>query len=261
MMTAFKKYSFLVIFIFTAQACKKTNGYAPDPTLTDILFPATPTQRVDLGDGTVFNGTGDSLQTNISVKTADSYSISVVFKANVTNVVGHIVWEGLSTANGWGNTLAAPNQETHISIGNVCGPPFTNCPAGQTISPQADLLTFFLGDTQQAEDSGVLNISIPFIETTAQHIVSVSIENLSTVPKAYMYLDGLKVGEDLIGNPLRVQKSSFNNLMKVASPGAAQRYFNGSVSQVMAAESVLNSSQAYGLCIYFKDKYNLNCQK
>ena len=142
----------------------------------------------EIAQGQDFNGTGNYVQTSsTTLKTADTFTIGTWFNADATDYTRMLLWEGMSSANGFGDPTAwGTKQERHIAMGSVTA-------AGVTSS---DYLSFFLGDTDAPTDAGVIQISTRFTDIAGWHYVSVVVSNMSAAPTATMYLDGVAVGTD-----------------------------------------------------------------
>ena len=183
--------------------------------------------------GRDFNGTGAYVQTSSTVlKTADSFTIGTWFNADATNYAHHLLWEGMSGANGFGQPGGeATNQEMHISLGSVT--------AFNTNSD--NYLSFFLGDVDAPVDSGVLQIQTPFADTAGWHYVSVVVSNLSTAPSATMYLDGIAVGTDN-GTLARTSRAGWDTALQFGKPGVAARYFDGALDDVGIATTARSAN-------------------
>lgn len=176
-----------------------------------------------IGSGDNFDGISDYVSTTSSeAKTADDFTISLWFNADATNFSRTLIWQGVSTGNGFGDPGFGGHPEMNISLGSVNT-------AGTTFSNN---LSFFLG--RDAADSNAINISTAFTDTAGWHHVVVIVSNMSTSPTATMYLDGSSVGTDT-GTTTETSRTSWNTDMRFGRPGAAERYYDGGLDEVRLA--------------------------
>src|SRR5690606_22949243 len=106
---------------------------AKDGTLTDEDADSTRGAAAKADGGIDLAGDADYIQTTSDdLKTADTFTISLWFKADSTAFSHHLVWQGISTGNGYGEPTYVP--EMHITMG-TSAPIYTD-----------NVLTFFLGD-------------------------------------------------------------------------------------------------------------------
>ncbi len=208
-----------------------------------------------------FNGTSDFYQTNVNLAADDFFSITVWLQPNSTNQVRHIFWQGVSTGNGFGNSIGSPDQEMSLSIGNVCditqpGP----CPPSQTANTTINVISFHMGDTQAGESPGVLNISVPFTEVSRPTMVTIVVEGLSSSPQATMYVNGQLVGTDT-GSTTRTARNNWNTNLRLAGPGASNRFLDGQLFQILTHLRILSEKDVKSLCWYKKSEFNTACVK
>jgi len=163
----------------------------------------------------------DYIQTTSNeMQAADNFTISLWFNADATDYAHHLIWEGNSSGDGWGESYSV--EEMHISMGNYVAGNVNN------------VLSFFLGDRDaQYEDANnkILNISTPFTDITNWHQVAVSVSNMNTSPSATMYLDGSSVGSDT-GTTSWTGRSTWNTDLRFGRPGTSTRYFDGVLDEV-----------------------------
>lgn len=191
-----------------------------------------------IGGALVFDGDGDYVQTDLmeELQTAENFTITAWFKTNVTaSGQHHILWEGDVGGNGWGS-----QQELHIGI-NHFG--YNNKVVG------------YYG---QGGDLDGLNINIvsleDFTDTSQWHHLALVIENANgPVVSGALYLDGEWVepfvdGFETGGTPFPtidsvespIDRSEWNTPLRIGSPGAAQRYFDGMIDDVTVWNQALS---------------------
>ncbi|RLS75286.1 MAG: DUF2341 domain-containing protein, partial [Planctomycetota bacterium] len=176
-----------------------------------------------IGSGDNFDGISDYVSTTSSeAKTADDFTISLWFNADATDFAHHLIWQGETGGNGFGDPGFGGHPEMNISLGSVNT-------AGTTFSNN---LSFFLG--RDAADSNAINISTAFTDTAGWHHVVVIVSNMSTSPTATMYLDGSSLGTDT-GTTTETSRTSWNTDMRFGRPGAAERYYDGGLDEVRLA--------------------------
>jgi len=173
-----------------------------------------------IGSGDNFDGISDYVSTTSSeAKTADDFTISLWFNADATDFAHHLIWQGETGGNGFGNPFPG-QQEMHISLGNVLA------------GPVSDVLTFFLGDTNEV--TGNLNITTAFTDVTGWHHVSVVVSGMNTTPSATMYLDGVDVGSDT-GTLGLTSRTAWDSPLRFGGPSAVQRHYDGGLDEIRLA--------------------------
>ncbi len=256
------RYLFFLILILSS--CNKT-GFSPSEATIPPTYLFGPDLIDDLKAGIdftgTFNGTSDFYQTNVNLAADNFFSVTAWVRPNTTNQVRHIFWQGLSTGNGFGNSIGSQDQEMSLSIGNVCdltqpGP----CPAAQTANTTFNVISFHMGDTQAGESPGVLNISMPFTETSRPTMITVVVEDLSSSPRATMYVNGQLVGTDT-GTLARTARNNWNTNLRLAGPGASNRFLDGQLFQILTHLRVLTEKDVKSLCWYKKAEFDTACVK
>jgi hypothetical protein len=177
-------------------------------------------QTGQVDSGLNFDGTADYVQTTSSeLQTADNFTISAWFNADDTLFAHHLIWQGVGTANGFGDP---GDQEMSISLGNdIGGTDFDN------------VLAFNLGDTD-GSNANVISIETAFTDTTGWHQVVVTVSNMSTSPSASMYLDGVLVGSDTGASP-ETDRNLWDTDLRFGRPGADQRHYDGMLDEVQVS--------------------------
>jgi len=177
----------------------------------------------NIADGDDFNGTNGYIQTDSNeLQTENNFTISLWFNADATNFARHLVWEGLGTANGFGDGAASTHQEMHLSFGRLTG----------GVS-EANYLTFFLGDTDDVYGD-IIQASYAFSDITNWHHAAVVVTGLGSSPRAELFLDGSSVASDT-GLVARTSRTSWNTNLRFGRPGANERYFDGGLDEVRIA--------------------------
>jgi len=189
------------------------------------------------GGAAEFDGVDDYIQTTSEeLKTANNFTISTWFKADDTNPSHHIIWQGEGDENGWGNSCDGTHHEMHLSIGGVEGP--------STII--GDVLSFHIGDCEEAESSDTIYIETPFTDTTNWNHVLVTVEAMSSSPRAEMFIDGVSVGSDT-GTTTRTSRTTWDTDLRMGRPGASQRFFGGQLDEVAIWNRTLSSDEILNL--------------
>jgi len=162
-----------------------------------------------------FDGSDDYIQTtSADLKTLNDFTLGGWFKADATDHAHHIVWQGVSGANGWGN-----GQEMHLTIGGAIG-------AGNV----DDVLSFMLGDSDGG-DSTVLYLTTPFTDTANWNHAMVTVSDLSGTPTAELFLNGVSVDTDT-GTTAGTPRTNWDTNLRIGRPGADSRYFDGFIDDV-----------------------------
>jgi hypothetical protein len=199
-----------------------------------------------VGGALVFDGDGDYVQTTLmsELHTGENFTIAAWFKTNVTaEGQQHILWAGDVAGNGWG-----AQQELHIGINHFA---YSNKVIG-FFGSGADLDGFSINIVGKED----------FADTSAWHHVALAIKNASgPVVTGKLYLDGAWV-EPLVegfetadGVPFPTTDSTenppdraeWNTALRIGSPGAAQRYFNGMIDDVTVWDQALDQDDVQDL--------------
>jgi hypothetical protein len=177
-------------------------------------------------NGKDFDGSTGYIQTSSNeLETENNFTITLWFQADATDFAHHLVWEGQSISNGWGNDPPTNEQEMHISLGWIAA-------IGEN-----DWLSFFLGDEDTSESSDVLDLKTNFTDTSGWHYAAVTVSNLNTSPAAELFLDATSVGTDT-GTTTRTGRSNWDTDLRLGRPGDAERYFNGGLDEVRISATV-----------------------
>ena len=180
--------------------------------------------------GLDFDGVNDYIQTTSDeLKTSNNFTISAWFKADSTAYAKHLIWEGISTGNGFGST-PQDQPEMNLSFGNYSG------------GSSSDNLSFFLGDTDSSESGDVLQISISFTDTTNWNYVTVTVSNLDTSPSAELFLNGVSEGTDT-GSVAKAIRTGWDTALRIGRSGTDDRYFNGFMDEVRVYNAVLSDAE------------------
>jgi type IV pilus assembly protein PilY1 len=168
--------------------------------------------------GREFNGTGGYVSTaSQDLKSADSFTISLWFKADATNFAHHLIWQGENDGNGWGG-----QQEMHLTLGNRnSGNSYDN------------RLVFFLG-YREASAGNPLSISYAFSDTGSWHHAAVVVSGMSGSPAATLYLDGAAIGSDTSSTSETV-RADWNTGFRLGRPYPNERRFDGKLDEVRIA--------------------------
>jgi len=169
-------------------------------------------------DGSLdLDGTNDYVQTTSNdLQTLENFTLSVWFKVDSTTSPQHIIWEGPSTQNGWGDGSGNPlSHELHLTICKFD----TN-----------DTLNFFYG----FEESGdvwipAVEINVSFTDTTNWNHAAVVMTGAGTSPSAELFLNGVSQGTD---TGTQTNRSAWDTNLRFGRPGSNQRFFSGSIDEI-----------------------------
>ncbi|MCW4040213.1 MAG: DUF2341 domain-containing protein [Candidatus Bathyarchaeota archaeon] len=175
-------------------------------------------QVIGRNDGSLdLDGTNDYIQTTSNeLETLENFTLSVWFKVDSTTTPQHIIWEGPSSQNGWGDGSGNPlSHEMHLTIGKF---------------DANDTLNFFYG----YEESGdvwvpAVEINMSFTDTTNWNHAVVVMTGAGTSPSAELYLNGVSQGTD---TGTQTNRSAWDTSLRIGRPGSDQRYFNGTIDEV-----------------------------
>ena len=169
-------------------------------------------------DGSLeLDGMNDYIQTTSNdLQTLENFTLSVWFKVDSTTSPQHIIWEGPSTQNGWGDGSGNPlSHELHLTI----------CKFDAN-----DTLNFFYG---YEESGGVwipaVEINISFTDTTNWNHAAVVMTGAGTSPFAELFLNGVSQGTD---TGTQTNRSAWDTNLRFGRPGSNQRYFTGSIDEI-----------------------------
>jgi len=179
-------------------------------------------------DGSLnLDGNDDYIQTTSNeLKTLDSFTLSVWFKADSTTVPQHILWEGPASQNGWGDGSGNPDShEMHLTICKFD----TN-----------NTLNFFYGyEGSGSNFTPAVEIIMPFSDTTNwNHAVAV-MTGAGTSPSAELFLNGVSQGTD---TGTQTNRTAWDTNLRIGRPGPSQRYFDGMTDEVRILETAASAS-------------------
>ncbi len=133
----------------------------------------------------VFDGVDDYVQTagsSLDLSTATNFTLSAWFKTDTTAGQHHILWQGVSTENGWGSPSdnSPTSSEMHLTVGRY---------------DVNDKITFFMGydvnDTASIDITSASN----FTDTSGWHQAVVVVSDLGGgTLQADLYVDGVLEG-------------------------------------------------------------------
>ncbi|MGE5831463.1 MAG: DUF2341 domain-containing protein, partial [Methanomicrobiales archaeon] len=183
-----------------------------------------------IGYGRAFDGGTQYITTpSTDLKTATDFTISTWFKSSNTAFAHHLIWEGLSSANGWGESWY--EQEMHISLGEFVNP-----------NQVSNKISFFYGDNDIGRDTGDIGINQTFSDTSGWHLVEAVVTGAGgSSPGATLYLDGSPIGSDT-GTQARTGRASWDTSLQFGKPGASTRYFQGNLDEVHIATTARSSN-------------------
>jgi hypothetical protein len=193
------------------------------------------------GGSLEYDGDGDYIQTTLfdELHTAENFTISAWFKTNVTDSgQQHILWIGDVGGNGWGG-----QAELHLGI-NHFG--FSN------------KLVFYFGSGTDS-DGQCINIAslADFTDTGNWHHIAGVIENANgPTVTGTLYLDGEVVAPFVDGfendgvafptidsTDLVPDRTDWDTDLRIGSPGATRRWFDGNIDDVQVFNRALTQSE------------------
>jgi len=196
------------------------------------------------GGAVDFDGDGDYLQTTLfdELHTAENFTVSAWFRTNVTDSgQQHILWIGDVGGNGWG-----AQAELHMGV-NHFG--FSN------------KLVFYFGSGADTDGESINIVSLDdFSDTSGWHHLAGVVENANgPVVTGAMYLDGAMVAPFVDGfetgdgvafptidsTDTAPDRTPWNTALRIGSPGAAQRWFNGMIDDVRVYSRALDASEIF----------------
>lgn len=170
-----------------------------------------------IGNGRRFDGHDDFIEVSGSLaKTASALTIGLWFRTDTTDSAHHLVWQGESSGNGSGS-----DQELHLNFGTI-----DDSVGGRV----GGYLNFFLGDQEVNDTQDVLQIRVPFTDTSAYHYAVAVLSGLNTAPRAWLFLDGAFVGSDS-GTKARTGRDQWNEQIRIGRPGSMESHFDGSLDE------------------------------
>lgn len=190
-----------------------------------------------LGSGGLsFDGTNDFVSTNSSVAaTSASFTLSSWFQAGRTTGQNHLLWQGYSGGNGFGDPgfNSPASSEMGLSIGTY---------------NQDNKVVFFLGYDvpENGADSIYIVSASDFTDTSDWHHVAVTVEDIGGgVMQAFLYVDGVLEGTD---TGVQNDRSNWGDL-RIGSTGASTRFFDGQLDDVRVYDNSLSADQVSSLAL------------
>ena len=184
-----------------------------------------------IGTGALnLDGVDDYVQTtSTQLKTENSFTIALWFKARSTVFGRHLVWQGIATGGGWG-----AEQEMHLSLGELI----------TSGSGTSNRLSFFLGNTDSfvTPPADVISFGVNFTDTANWNFVAVTVSDLDTSPSASMYLSGVLVGTDT-GITSNTTRGLWDTALRFGRPGTATRFFNGTIDDIRIYNTALTAAE------------------
>lgn len=179
-------------------------------------------------NGLNFNGTSGYVQTPVSLKTVNNYTISLWFRSGDTVNPRHLVWQGPATENGWGVNDTPATLEMHLSFSFVGGAP-ANC------------LGYYYGyvDTVGSTQTYITQANGAFTDTTNWNHLAVSVQNAGSAPFASLYLNGNLIGS---ASGTQTNRAAWNTNLRLARPGVAQRFYQGDMDEVSVQNTARDAS-------------------
>ncbi|MDX1407871.1 MAG: LamG-like jellyroll fold domain-containing protein, partial [Saprospiraceae bacterium] len=182
-----------------------------------------------------FDGVDDYVQTTSStldLSTATSFTLSAWFQTDTTSGAHHILWQGVSSQNGWGDPSdgTPTSSEMHLTVGRHD----TN-----------DKITFFLGYLDSDANSIDITSASNFTDTSGWHHAVVVVSDLGGgTLQADLYVDGVLEGSD---TGTQIDRSQWDSDLLIGRPGAAQRFFDGKIDDIGIYDRALTSTEVSAL--------------
>ncbi|MGD8934195.1 MAG: Ig-like domain-containing protein, partial [Gammaproteobacteria bacterium] len=187
-----------------------------------------------------FDGVDDYIETTSStldLSTATSFTLSAWFQTDTTAGQHHILWQGVSTENGWGTPAdeTPTSSEMHLSIGHWD-------------AAVNNKITFFMG----YHDLGPASINIisdsDFTDTGGWHNAVVVVSDLGGGKlQADLYIDGVLEGSD---TGMEIDRSLWDTGFRIGGggpqpPAGNVRNFDGMIDEVAVYNRDLTSSEVH----------------
>ncbi|MEL6922992.1 MAG: DUF2341 domain-containing protein, partial [Bacteroidota bacterium] len=175
-------------------------------------------------NGRAFSGSGQYIQTPVTVQTAEEFTFSAWFQANSLSR-RHMIWQGHSSQNGWGNGGADTHQEAHLSTASCCEG-----------GSGADLISAFLGNEDDDPPPGgtpdVAQVESAFTDLTNWHNATAVFRDLNGTPTVDLYIDGVLVDTDNGVLDMTTARNNWDTNLRIGRPGNNSRYFSGIMDEV-----------------------------
>ncbi|RKZ84005.1 MAG: hypothetical protein DRQ39_08835, partial [Gammaproteobacteria bacterium] len=208
-----------------------TTGNGNDGTING----ATWTTSSRTGDAALsFDGANDYVETTgttLDLSTATNFTLSAWFQTDTTAGQHHILWQGVSTQNGWGSPSdnTPTSSEMNLTVGRY---------------DADDNITFFMGyDTNDANSIDITSSN--FTDTSGWHQAVVVVTDLGFgTLQADLYVDGVLEGSDT-GN--QTDRSKWDSDLLIGQAGSATRLFDGMVDEVGIYDRALSAAEISAL--------------
>ena len=179
-----------------------------------------------------FDGSSDyATALSTTARTSNNFTLSAWFKTDTTTGAHHILWQGYSGGNGWGDpSSSTANAEMNLTIGRY----------------NADnRITFFLGyDVDTGNPIDIVSSST-FTDTTNWHHVAVVVSDQGGgTLQANLYVDGILEGTD---TGTQNDRSAWSGPMRVGAPSASTRFFDGQIDEVRVYNTALSAADVADL--------------
>jgi hypothetical protein len=191
-----------------------------------------------------FDGANDRVDTTYSVQNLNDFTIEVFFSTQSVATTQMILWEGNSSGNGYGD--GSGHEELNLAI--------TDRTSGTT----NNVLSVFFGKNTGSNDALSLMIPVP-AGSFKGHLVA-SFSALNSAPFVTAYLNGAASGTDT-GSVSQISRGTWNTDLRIARPGANQRYLDGQVMLVRVYDRALNANEVYTNCLANGPSYGITCSQ
>ena len=183
-----------------------------------------------------FDGTTDYVSTNSTIaKTASNFTLSAWFQTDTTTGAHHILWEGYTGGNGYGNggSTSPATSEMSLSIGSYN-------------ASYDNKIVFFLGyDVPPTTANSIFIASASnYTDTAGWHHVAVTVSDLGGgVMSASLHVDGQLEGTDTGSEN---DRSAWNSLL-IGGTSSGTRLFDGKMDEVRIYDTALTGAQVQSI--------------
>jgi VCBS repeat-containing protein len=195
---------------------------------------ATWTASSRTGDAALsFDGVNDYVQTTgstLDLSTATEFTLSAWFQADTTTGQHHILWQGVTTENGWGEAPGTNAQsEMHLTVGRY---------------DADDKITFFMGYHDTSAASIDITSASNFTDTSGWHQAVVVVSDLGGgTLQAELYVDGVLEGSD---TGTEIDRSLWSSDLRIGQ-GGLSRNFDGLIDEVGIYDRSLTAAEINAL--------------
>lgn len=184
------------------------------------------------------------IDTQVDLKTLDSFSISLWFRTKDLNKVQTLLWIGYTGGNGWGEGTSDPlKSEFNVNLnhwGNSDGVMVSTFYGynEQAISP--DLTPVSSPYTYNETDSSFSFVNQNLTLDFNWHNLIVIVDKVSSPIQINTYYDGRLISS-VSGTQIDI--SGWDQTLKIGKPGSSQRLFDGYIDNLLIFDKKLSPSE------------------